>query len=80
MLCMLCIYNCLLNPVGSVRAPRPTSNLGASLTSPLHEKLGTLMDYLSHHHMLTIGGQNEAECSAKMIKICNLFGGGIELD
>ena len=46
---------------------------------PLCDSFSTLMDYLSHYHRVTFGGRNEAECAARIIKMCNLCGGGIEL-
>ena len=58
--------------------PASAGLLGAP-TRPLHEKFRTLMGYLSHHHRAVFGGKDEAECAAKMLKICNAIGGGIEL-
>ena len=53
--------------------------MGAPSTRPLHLKFGALMDYLAHHHRAAWGGKDEAECAAKMLKVCVMLGGGIEL-
>ena len=46
---------------------------------PLHEKFGTLMDYLLHNHRATWGGKDLAECAANMMTAAADRGGGIEL-
>ena len=59
---------------------RPSSGgLLGSATRPLHDKFGTLLAYLAHHHRTAWGGKDQAECAAKMLKMCILLGGGIEL-
>ena len=50
-----------------------------SATRPLHDKFGTLIAYLAHHHRAAWGGKDQAECAAKMLKLSGVLGGGIEL-
>ena len=61
----------LLPPGGTVKPADPTR--------PLHLKFGPLMAYLAQHHRAAWGGKDEAECAAKMMKVCVMLGGGIEL-